>query len=347
MKNILTRDIFRESVFKRDQYKCVICGEKAQDAHHILERRLFNDGGYYIDNGASLCGKCHILAEQTVISCEEIRKACGITKIILPDDLGYDETYDKWGNPILPNGNRVKSELFFDESVQKILKEGDQLKVFTDYIKYPKTKHLPWSESEGKGDRWLSEEDVKNMFGDKEVVVTEKMDGENSTLYTNYLHARSIDGRNHVSRNWLKNMHSKISYNIPEKWRVCGENLFAKHSIGYKNLSSYFLAFAIFDNKNICLSWDDFKEWCNLIEIEHVPVLYRGVFDEKKIKSCYKNTSTYLGSDSQEGYVVRLAESIPFVNYKNSIAKFVRKNHVQTTHNWMFQEITKNELESV
>lgn len=77
-KNILlSRDVFRESTFERDKHKCVICGAKAQDAHHIIERRLWDDGGYYIDNGASLCGEHHIMAEQTTLSVEEIREKAG------------------------------------------------------------------------------------------------------------------------------------------------------------------------------------------------------------------------------------------------------------------------------
>ncbi len=53
----MTRDDFRNAVFARDNHRCVICGEPAKDAHHILERRLFPDGGYYLNNGASLCEK--------------------------------------------------------------------------------------------------------------------------------------------------------------------------------------------------------------------------------------------------------------------------------------------------
>ena len=344
MKILLTRDEFRKKVFERDNHSCVICKAKAVDAHHIIERRLFDNGGYYIDNGASLCPECHIRAEQTIISCEDIRIAANISTVILPEEFGYDETYDKWGNPILPDGRRVRGELFFDNSVQKILKDGGVIDLFTEWVKYPKTKHLPWSKGQTKGDKSYSQEDVEKLFAGKEIVITEKMDGENSSIYTNYLHARSIDGRNHPSRNWLKNLHSKIKYSIPEGWRICGENLFAKHSIFYKNLPSYFLAFAIFDEKNNCLQWDEFVEWCNLLDIIHVPLLYRGIFDEEKIKKCYTGKSVYEGSDVQEGYVLRLTNEIPFVQYKKSLAKFVRENHVQTNHNWMYQEITKNEL---
>ena len=51
MKTLITRDDFRQSVFERDSHRCVICGEPAKDAHHILERRLFPDGGYYKEFG--------------------------------------------------------------------------------------------------------------------------------------------------------------------------------------------------------------------------------------------------------------------------------------------------------
>ena len=54
----LTRDDFREKTFERDNHKCVICGEPAQDAHHIIERRLWGESqGYCIDNGSKLYNK--------------------------------------------------------------------------------------------------------------------------------------------------------------------------------------------------------------------------------------------------------------------------------------------------
>ena len=47
MSILLTRDIFRNSVFERDEYKCVICGEPAKDVHHIINRIV---GIYKIKN---------------------------------------------------------------------------------------------------------------------------------------------------------------------------------------------------------------------------------------------------------------------------------------------------------
>jgi hypothetical protein len=207
------------------------------------------------------------------------------------------------------------------------------------YFKYPRTYHLPWSEEITTDDKILRD---TSIFTNKTVVVTEKMDGENTTLYPNYYHARSIDGKDHESRHWLKRLHSQIKYNIPEGWRICGENLYAKHSIYYNRLPSYFLVFGIYDQHNICLSWQETKAWCSLLELEYVPELYLGVWDESFIKTCYRSKSTC--GNTQEGYVVRIADEFHFNNFDKSVAKFVRKNHVQTDKHWMQTQVIPNKL---
>jgi hypothetical protein len=94
---LLTRTEFRESVFDRDNNLCVVYHNPAQDAHHIMERRLFPDSGYYIENGVSVCGQHHLLAESTELSCEKLRESANIKDIILPPHLYRDQPYDKWG----------------------------------------------------------------------------------------------------------------------------------------------------------------------------------------------------------------------------------------------------------
>ena len=101
--------------------------------------------------------------------------------------------------------------------------------------KYPRSPHLPWSEGGTSDDAYLFDTD---HFAGKEVVITEKMDGENTSMYRDGIHARSIDGRHHPSRDWVKALHGKICLEIPEGWRLCGENLYARHSIAYEELES-------------------------------------------------------------------------------------------------------------
>ena len=333
---LLTRDQFRESVFKRDQYKCIICGEPAQDAHHILERRLFSNGGYYLENGASLCGMHHLEAESTVLSCKTLREKVGIKTFSLPEHLYRDGEYDKWGNLILSNGQRIQGELFQDESVQTIL--NPVLHLFTDRVKYPRTFHLPWSPGATKDDRILK--NTEHFIG-KEVVVTVKMDGENTTFYRDYMHARSVEYENHPSRTVAKTLHAKIAYNIPEGWRICGENLFAKHTIKYNNLPAYFLVFSIWQPNNVCLSWNETKEWAELLDLKTVPELYRGIWNDKLIVGLYKEI--YNG-DPMEGYVVRLTDEFHYRAFRKSLAKFAKQNFVTSDSHWKFKKIEPNKL---
>lgn len=337
MDKLLTRDQFRELVFARDGHKCVVCGKPAQDAHHVLERRLWDDGGYYLSNGASVCGEHHIECEKTNISVEEIREYAGIEKYQIPSHFYRDVVYDKWGNVIQGN-RRLKGELFHDESVQKILSQGNKLDEFAPYVKYPRTHHLPWSPGITDDDRVMKD---LSKFDSVEVVVTAKMDGESTSMYRDYIHARSVDGRSHPSRDWVKTFWSRMSYEIPEDWRVCGENLYAKHSIEYDSLESYFQGFSIWNERNECLSWDDTLEWFELLGITPVPVLYRGVFDEAKIKALWDKSKW----DTDEGYVVRTAGSFSFGEFRTHVGKFVRPNHVQpSAHHWQRSAITPNKL---
>ena len=339
LHKLLTRDEFREGVFARDHHKCVICQQPAVDAHHILERRLWPDGGYYLANGASVCAVHHMDCERTLISVEAIRAACGITKPVLPPHFYSDLVYDKWGNIEMPNGTRLRGELFYDISVQKVLREGGVLDLFTNRVKYPRTHHLPWSQGKTEDDRVI--EDLSRFVGQR-VIVTRKMDGESTSIYADGMHARSIDGRNHASRDWVKNFASTLAGDIPQDWRICGENLYAKHSIAYDDLPSYFMGFSIWNERNLCLDWDSTMEWFALLDITSVPVLYDGVWDEKLIRGLYDERRDY---HCHEGYVVRTAAGFTYGDFRHCVAKFVRANHVAPeSHHWFAQQIVPNKL---
>jgi len=120
----------------------------------------------------------------------------------------------------------------------------------SNYYKYPRTPHLPWSPG-------VSADDITQFsllsFEGADVVVTEKMDGENTSLYRDHSHARSLDSIHHSSRDWLKQWHGTFAHNIPLGWRICGENLFARHSVRYDHLASYFYGFSIWDDTNQAL----------------------------------------------------------------------------------------------
>jgi hypothetical protein len=340
MLKLLSRDEFRESVFDRDGHKCVMCGKPAQDAHHIIERKLWPDFGYYLENGASVCGDCHILCEQTVIDCQTLRDKCGIREIVLPPHMYPDLEYDKWGNQIQPNGRRLYGELMDDESVIKILKSGNMLSIFDEKIKFPRTYHLFSSPGGTEDDRRMETEEGLEK---QDVIVTIKMDGENTSMTRESCYARSRETESHWSRDLVRSLHGKLSYEIPEGWRICGENLYAQHSIAYKNLDSYFIGFSVW-NRLTCLSWLETVEYLGILDIPVVPVIYSGIYDKKLIDKAFKDymaTST----DGVEGYVVRVSRAFKMSEYRKVVGKYVRENHNQCHGNW-HRNAKKNELKN-
>lgn len=207
----------------------------------------------------------------------------------------------------------------------------------SSFIKYPRTPHLPWSPGAASDDVYALN---TGHFVGKTIVITEKMDGENTTLYRDHCHARSLDSGYHPSRTWLKQWHASIAHEIPRGWRICGENLYAKHSIAYNQLHSYFYGFSVWNEVNQCLSWVETCEWFALLGIHHPLVLYHGLWDETLCQQ--------LSIDTQrmEGYVVRLADRFAYADFATSVAKWVRARHVQTNQHWLAAKVTPNGLKA-
>ena len=212
--------------------------------------------------------------------------------------------------------------------------------------KFSRTYHLPWSLGATDDDTTHPPEDVERMFGGLEVVATEKMDGENTTIYWNgRTHARSLNSGAHPSRDAVRALAADLgSRGIPRRWRLVGENLYARHSIPYDQLPGYFLLFGVINDENVALPWEEVEEWAALLELPTAPVLYRGGWDPKVIKGLWPRRSSASSSETAEGYVVRPAGSFPMEAYAHHTAKFVRPNHVQTNDHWMHAAVVPNLL---
>lgn len=371
---LLSREPFREGTLARSNHQCVRCGRKATpdgkvklDAHHIMERRLWTGteefGGYFLDNGATLCDtgyektngewSCHLMAGMTLISPDEIRKMAGIDRIHLPEHFYEDQPYTVWGDPILPNGQRMRGELFWDESVQLMLKMGGVLDKYTPYVRHPRTYHLPFSGKVEEGD--VGDDKILrdlSRFEGEQVVVTAKMDGMQATLYRDYMHARTTDFKSDITWHWLQNFHKKFGYEIPDGYRVNVENLWGGPctAIQYSKLPLYTMAWMMWDDKNYCLDWDTTKEWCILFGdvlkeagveqgLPIVPTLYEGIWDEDVIRNLYQ--PTYDG-DPLEGFVVRPRGRFHYKDFRNSVGKYVRRGH-RVRHGG---ELIRNRLET-
>ncbi|MFF7335953.1 RNA ligase family protein [Streptomyces sp. NPDC008163] len=199
---------------------------------------------------------------------------------------------------------------------------------------YPRTPHLPWSPGATSDDVRMT--DLAALAG-TEVVVTEKLDGENTTLYADGLHARSLDSAHHPSRTWVKALQARVGSRIPAGWRICGENVFARHSLAYGSLESHFYGFSVWDGDR-CLDWDRTVEFLRSLGIPAPPVLWRGVFDAKALRALKPDTGR------QEGYVVRPAASFPAARFGHVVGKWVRPGHVVTDTHWMHAEVVENGL---
>lgn len=161
--------------------------------------------------------------------------------------------------------------------------------------------------------------------------MTEKRDGENTTLYPdNAYHARSLDGHGSAYQSWIANMWAERFQGLPSGFKVCGENLFARHSIGYEDLDSYFEVFAVIDAANSRLPWGDVEGWTRALRLKTVPVLYRGRFDELLIRNLWAGAL----ADHAEGYVVAVDDAFDMSVYGRHVAKFVRTGLVQSQTHW-------------
>lgn len=193
-------------------------------------------------------------------------------------------------------------------------------------MKYPRTPHLPWSQGGTADDIRLAD---LSKFTAKRYIYTEKLDGECTVISRDAIHARSEDGDyNAPWQTYVKGLWAGIKYHIPEGMYICGENMYAVHSIEYSELNSYFYVFSIIRN-GVVLSWPETVAWCVNLGLTPAPyiTMTNGV-KELSIPSKSKYGPTC------EGYVVRNYDSFSLENFSTNVAKCVRFNHVQTDEHW-------------
>lgn len=333
---LLTRDDFREGVFKRDKRTCVVygCNEPAVDAHHIIERRLWTEpdefGGYFMENGASVCECHHKLAERDFITPQTLREFAGIDTIVLPNSL------------------RKTSEAFdYGEVRQWHTKWGDELKHPTRlFCKYPSTRYFPFSPG-------VDELDIKEHgfaklenFVGVPLFVSIKMDGSNVVLRHDGVAARNGDTALHSSFDALKAWHAGIKYVIPEHIQLFGEWLYAKHSIHYTDLTAHFQLFRAYDTRTeMFLGVGELKAYASLIGAVVVPVPFPGgqiqFNSEHEVYKLIAIAEDVI-AQGHEGIVVTSLHSFHYDQFGDRVAKYVRKNHVSTDEHWSKQQIIKN-----
>ena len=339
----MKRSKFREQVFQREDHKCIVptCTKRAVDAHHLLERNLWEDGGYIPDNGASVCEEHHRLAEDDIIPPQSFWRWAGVAKPPLPE--GVDSMHvDKWGEPL----------------------EQPPWKEHRERIKYPSTRHLPWSRERDDDD--TAHDQVDNFIG-YPLITTVKMDGGNAMLVKDSENPVRARNGSHADREhfdmckqmyWENNLYEQI----PEHLQIFGEWLYAKHSIHYgcgcskacndvgPALQDYFQVFGVYDTRyDLFLGWNETTEWADNLGLTMVPQI--GYLDTKTFErpdqfwEYYYDLSQEVVKQGHEGIVVRSALPYHYGQVEQRLGKYVRPNHVkEDEEHWSQRPLIQNEL---
>ena len=217
-----------------------------------------------------------------------------------------------------------------------------------DSKKYGRTYHYSFSPGTTSDDRinkvWWS--DMQKI---KEVIHTEKMDGENTCMNELGVFARSHAApTRHPWSNHLKSKFSVIRNDLKEnELELFGENVYAIHSIIYPNIESHFYLFAV-RCKDVWLSWEEVKWYADFFEYPLVPTIgrhYPAAITKDLIKEVVISESekpSIFGSIqngtnepcTKEGIVTRNVEEYKTSNFKQNVFKYVRANHVSTDIHW-------------
>lgn len=207
-----------------------------------------------------------------------------------------------------------------------------------DSRKYPRTYHLPFSPGTTSDDRIAKE--ISALFREP-VVITEKLDGENTCLNRFGVFARSHSAptRNpwagYLQKRWQTLRHDLGTLEL------FGESLYAVHSIEYTGLPEHYFLFAI-RNGDRWLSWAEVETYSQLLGLPTVPVLFRGRVSEMNLQSQIDTlvaepsvlSDPEFGSTTREGVVIRVARELSDAEFSTHVFKWVRKDHVQTTEHW-------------
>ncbi|MCG3462102.1 RNA ligase family protein [Xenorhabdus bovienii] len=210
--------------------------------------------------------------------------------------------------------------------------------------KYGRTFHYPFSPGTTSDDRinhswWQDVQEIKHL------IHTEKLDGEN-----NCLNQYGVFARSHAAPT-----QSVWTQQIRQRWQlikgdlddieIFGENLYAIHSIEYRQLEEYFFVFAV-RIKEMWLSWEEVKFYAALFDFPTVPeiiipetrsesVFMKNIIETAKQESCFSSWDTKTKqSCSMEGVVSRDAEAYSVIDFPHHVFKYVRKNHVKTDIHW-------------
>lgn len=237
--------------------------------------------------------------------------------------------------------------------------------------KYCRSLHAQISLGTTSDDRFMPNGYVSTFAKMNDLILTEKLDGQNNCFNKFGLFARSHTAP--TTHPWDKP--------LLERWKllkdelgdleVFGESMYGIHSIEYNKLESFFYVFAIREG-DYWLSWDEVKWYAAMLDFPTVPELpisktLQDCFNGKRYPNenvCleewlkinlgmpwtdYVKTTGLLGGkdpktqeECSEGFVIRNRKGFltnegaitVAPNEFNNLFKLVRKSHVKTDVHW-------------
>ena len=278
-------------------------------------------------------------------------------------------------DPVFGKKVTVPATMVTNDGIQK----RAQFSIAMYAKKYPRTLHSHLSLGTTSDDRFLPGNYAAAFAEMDELVLTEKLDGQN-----NCLNKHGVFARTHATPSWhpwdqpLRDRWSLLKGDLGEL-EIFGENMYAVHSIAYRKLTSYFYVFAIRQGDR-WLSWEEVKFYAAALDFPTVPELsiqgmLRSYYDPRTDRYDLAhwltdqlgglswtdsiNTSGRLGGydpttghAASEGFVLRNAAAfhanggvLPVAaNEFNNVLKLVRPGHVKTdvhwTKNWRAAQLT-------
>lgn len=210
--------------------------------------------------------------------------------------------------------------------------------------KYGRTYHYPFSPGTTSDDR-INKDYWTDVSGIKQVVHTEKLDGENNCLSQHGVFARSHAAPTVSS--WTQAIRARweLMKNDLGDIEIFGENLYAIHSIEYRKLEHHYYVFAV-RCLDRWLSWEEVKFYANLFDFPTVPELsivtpsdeasFRNeVLELAQGPSVFDSYDVLLNKPcTREGVVSRNTGEYAVDDAAHSIFKYVRKGHVKTDEHW-------------
>lgn len=223
---------------------------------------------------------------------------------------------------------------------------------------YPKILHLPHAPNMAKGDSAASHEEAFVVFGNKNVVIEEKLDGSNCAITIVDNHP-VIRNRTHIlKKGFVKDTPAKQQfrpiwgwfYENKDKFEmlasklgfmpvIYGEWMVAVHGIRYDQLFDYFLAYELYDPENqISLPQNEARLSLCQAGFSLPPLLHEGKFDSYEyLIQLTEQPSSQSSCDQREGLVIKVSDNKKITHR----FKMVRPGFVQGQY-WSDEQITKN-----